>query len=390
MKRMLRVLVAGVAVLAVSGVPTVAGAAAGAGVAAAGGGGAAVGAGAGVVGLGRGGLQRELDGVVDGRAVGALVEVRDGGRVWRGSSGVAVMGTSRAVPVDGLFRVGSISKTFVATVVLQLVAEGRVRLEDPVERWLPGVVPNGRNITLRQLLNHTSGLYDYVKTVPKPPSAEFFADRWRTRTAAEQIQQALAHPPTSQHPGEEYSYSNTGYLLLGEVIQKVTGRTYGQEIKRRVIRPLRLRGTVVPGTSPWIPGPHPHGYVPTDLSLTHYVDYTELNPTLFGASGDMISTTKDLNRFFAALLGGRLLPKHLLKEMETAGTETRNYGLGLSWTDTTCGIRVYGNDGDALAYNAWSFSTADARHQVTIALTPNFRADPDAAVNTFINKAICG
>ncbi|WP_328332962.1 beta-lactamase family protein [Kribbella sp. NBC_00382] len=371
MKRVLRVLVVGVAVLAVSGVPGVAGATAG-------------------VGPDRGGLQRELDSVAGATAVGALAEVRDGKGVWRGTSGVAVRGTSRPVPVDGLFRVGSITKTFVATVVLQLVAEGRVRLEDSVERWLPGVVPNGRNITLRQLLNHTSGLYDYVKAVPKPPSPEFFADRWRTRTASEQIQQALAHPPTSQHPGKEYAYSNTGYLLLGEVIQKVTGRTYGQEIERRVIRPLRLRGTVMPGTSPWIPGPHPHGYVPTDLNLTGYVDYTELNPTLFGAGGDMISTTHDLNRFFGALLGGRLLPKYLLKQMETAGTPTHDYGLGLSWKDTTCGIRVYGNDGDALAYNAWSFSSADGRHQVSIAVTPTFRVDPDDAVDAFVDKAVCG
>ncbi|MDX6283434.1 MAG: D-alanyl-D-alanine carboxypeptidase [Kribbellaceae bacterium] len=373
MKRMLRVLVAGVAVLAVSVVPAAASTAAGAG---------AVGD--------RGGLQRELDSVVAGRAVGALVEVRDGDRVWRGTSGVAVRGSSRAVPIDGLFRAGSITKTFVATVLLQLVDEGWVRLEDPVEKWLPGVVPNGQNITLRQLLNHTSGLYDYVKTLAFPPSPEFFAGRWRTWTASEQIQQALVHPPTSEVPGSEYAYSNTGYLLLGEVIQKVTGRTYGQEIERRLILPLGLRGTVVPGTSPWIPGPHPHGYLPTDLSLTHYIDYTELNPTLFGASGDMISTTKDLNSFLAALLGGGLLPKHLLKEMETPGTTAHNYGLGLSWKDTTCGLRVYGNDGDALAYNAWTFSTIDGHHQVTIALTPTFQADPDEAVNTFINKAICG
>jgi D-alanyl-D-alanine carboxypeptidase len=338
----------------------------------------------------RGGLQEELDVTAGASAVGALAEVRNGGRVWQGTSGVALLGTSRAVPVDGRVRIGSITKTFVATVVLQLVDEGRVRLDDSVERWLPGVVPNGRNITLRQLLNHTSGLYDFVRTIPMPPSPEFFAGRWRTWTVSEQIRQALANPPTSEVPGSEYAYSNTGYLLLGEVIRKATGRTYGQEIERRVIRPLGLSGTVVPGTSPWIPGPHPHGYLPTDLNFTHYIDYTEVNPSLFGAAGEMISTTADLNRFFAALLGGRLLSKHLLKEMETPGTATHAYGLGLSWKDTTCGRRVYGNDGDALTYNTWSFSTADGHHQVTIALTPTHQADPDAAVNTYINKAICG
>ncbi|NEA35517.1 beta-lactamase family protein [Streptomyces sp. SID13031] len=365
-------LVTAAAVLAVGSVPAVASA----------GGGAAP---------GRAGLQRELDGVAAASAVGALVEVRGEGGVWRGTSGVAVLGTSRAVPTDGLFRVGSITKTFVATVVLQLVGEGRLRLDDTVERWLPGVVPNGQNITLRQLLNHTSGLYDYVNTIPFPPSPEFFADRWRTWTATEQVQRALAHPPTSDTPGKTYAYSNTGYLLLGQVISKVTGRSYGQEIKRRIIEPLQLRGTVVAGTAVRIPGPHPHGYLPTERSATPpLIDYTEMNPSLMGAGGEMISTTRDLNRFFAALLGGRLLPQYLLDEMKTPGTSTKKYGLGLAWKDTTCGVRVYGNDGDALAYNAWSFSTADGRRQVTIALTPNFRGDPDAGVNAFLDKAICG
>jgi D-alanyl-D-alanine carboxypeptidase len=368
MKRVLRVLVTTATILAVSAVPAMASA-----------------------GPDRPGLQGQLDGVVAASAVGALAEVRDGREVWRGTSGVAVLGTTRAVPADGRFRIGSITKTFVATVVLQLAAEGRLRLDDSVEKWLPGVVPNGQNITLRQLLNHTSGLYDYVKTLAFPPSPEFFAGRWRTWTATEQIQQALVHPPTSDVPGKTYSYSNTGYLLLGQVITKVTGRSYGREIERRIIRPLHLHGTFVPGTAVRIPGPHPHGYLPTERTATPpLIDYTEMNPSLFGAAGEMISTTNDLNRFITALLGGQLLPRHLLQEMKTPGTATKNYGLGLAWIDTTCGIRAYGNDGDALAYNAWSFSSADGRHQVSLALTPNFRGDPDDAVDAFVDKAICG
>ena len=118
----------------------------------------------------RAGLQERLDDVVAAGAVGALAEVRDEHGVWRGTSGVAELGTTRAVPVHGRFRVGSITKTFVATVVLQLVDEGRLRLDDTVEKWLPGVVPDGDRITVRQLLNHTSGLYDYLHTLPLPPS----------------------------------------------------------------------------------------------------------------------------------------------------------------------------------------------------------------------------
>ena len=294
------------------------------------------------------------------------------------------------MPVRGRFRAGSIAKTFVATVVLQLVGKGRLRLDDTVEAWLPGVVPDGDRITARQLLNHTSGLYDYLPTLPLPPRPEFLDNRWRTWTSAELVQRALANPPTFEPPGSAFAYSNTNYLLLGQIIEKVTGRPYGEEIERRLIRPLRLRDTEVPGTSPRIRGPHPHRYVPIQQDDgVHLVDYTELNPSVMGASGEMISTTTDLNRYFAALLGGRLLPDHLLDEMKTPGTESRKYGLGLAWRDTSCGIRVYGNDGDALAYLSWSFSTEDGHRQATVALTPDFSGNPDDAVDASLDKAIC-
>jgi D-alanyl-D-alanine carboxypeptidase len=239
---------------------------------------------------------------------------------------------------------------------------------------------------VRGLLNHTSGLYDYKNTLPLPPSEEFYANRYRTWTATEQIKQALANPPVFDKPGSQYDYSNTNYLLIGEIIQKATGRTYAEEIERRLIRPLKLNGTTMPGTSPWIRGPHLHGYVPKDGGL---IDFTEMNPTLFGAGGDLISTTHDLNRFFAALLGGHLLPARLLHEMKTPGTKDGTYGLGLSWHTTACGVRVYGNDGDALAYQAYSFSTADTRRQATIAVTPDFQTNPDKSVDAFIDEAIC-
>ncbi|WP_040455220.1 serine hydrolase domain-containing protein [Kribbella catacumbae] len=334
----------------------------------------------------RAGLQRQLDGIVAAGAVGVLAEVRDEHEVWRSTSGVAERNTTRPVPVQGRFRVGSITKTFLATVVLQLVDEGRLRLDDTVETVLPGVVPDGHRITVRHLLNHTSGLYDYKRTLPKPTDPAFLADRYRTWTATEQIQRALAHPPAPWPPGSVFDYSNTNYLLLGQIVEKVTGHSYGAEIKRRVIWPLRLRDTAVPGTSPWIRGPHPYGYLPTQQGL---VDFTEMNPSLFGAAGEMISTTKDLSRFFAALVGGRLLRAQLLDEMKTPGDKKRRYGLGLAWLDTTCGVRVYGNDGDALAYQAWSFSTEDGTKQVTVALTPDHRADLDDAVEAIVDKAVC-
>ncbi|HET9420993.1 MAG TPA: serine hydrolase domain-containing protein [Nocardioides sp.] len=245
------------------------------------------------------------------------------------------------------------------------------RLDDPVERWLPGVVPDGDRITVRHRLNHTSGLYDFRLTIPLP-SQEFLHNRWRTWTAAEQIQRAVAHPPTSEPPGNAFGYSNTNYVVLGEIVEEVTGRSYGEEVKRRIIRPLQRQQTTVPGRSPWIRGPHPHGYAPLeDDGGFRLVDFTEMNPTLFGAGGELISTAKDLQRFFAALLDGRLLSDHLLEEMKTPGDPSRSYGLGLAWRDLSWGVRVYGNDGDALAYQSWSFATEDA-------------------VDAFLEEAFCG
>ncbi|GIF72984.1 serine hydrolase domain-containing protein [Asanoa siamensis] len=323
-------------------------------------------------------LRRELDDLVAAGAVGALAEVRDGHAVRRAASGVAERETTRPVPLDGRFRAGSITKTFVATVVLQLVDDGSLRLDDTVERWLPG----GHGVTVRDLLDHTSGVPDYRPTLVLPPAPEFLDHRWRTWTAAELIARAVTQEP----PAAGFSYSNTNYLLLGEIVEAVTGGTYGDEVRRRIIRPLRLTGTSMPGTATRIRGPHPHGYVPIGRDL---VDYTEMNPSVMGASGELISTTRDLNRFFAALLDGRLVPRRLLDEMRTPGTDAGRYGLGLAWRDTSCGTRVYGNDGDALAYQSWSFSTMDGRRQVTLALTPTFDSDLDPAVDAFLDRVFC-
>ncbi|UPK74556.1 beta-lactamase family protein [Nocardioidaceae bacterium SCSIO 66511] len=336
------------------------------------------------------GLHRQLDELVAVGAVGAVAEVRDGDNVWRSASGVAEIGKHRGVPVHGRFRIGSITKTFLATVVLQLADEHRLRLDDSIEKWLPGTVPDGRAITIRQLLDHTSGLYDFQHTLTMPPSPAFLDYRWRTWTADEQIHRALANPPTSDKPGSEFSYSNTGYLLLGQIVERATDSSYGDEIKRRIIRPLKLHDTSLPGTYPRIRGPHPHGYVPVnDGSGLRLVDFTEMNPSLFGAAGEMISSTKDLNTFFDALLEGQLLPRHLLDEMKVPGDEDATYGLGLAWHTTTCGVRVYGNDGDAVAYEAWSYATEDGHRQATVAVTHGLKHDIDDAVDAFLDEAFC-
>lgn len=313
-------------------------------------------------------LQGRLDGVVAAGAVGALAEARRGATVWRGVSGVSELGGARPVPTDGRFRAGSVTKTLIATVVLQLAAEGRLRLDDPVAER-PGA-------TLRQLLNHTSGVPDYLRTLPFPPSPRFLDVIRRTWTADELIGRTAGMPPTSG-----FSYSNTGYLLLGRAIEEATGHTYAEEVERRIIRPLRLRGTLMPGTSTRIPGPHPHGYVPIE-GEPGLVDVTRMNPSVMGAAGELITTTRDLDRFFAALLGGELLPAHLLAAMKADG-------MGMFRRVTACGTQVYGNDGDALAYQAFSYATEDGKRRVTVAFTPDHRGDTDAAVDALLDEVFC-
>lgn len=335
-------------------------------------------------------LQTRLDEVVASGGIGAVAEVRDGDAVWKGHSGVNQLGTSRAVGADSRFRIGSITKTFVATVVLQLVDDGRLSLDDSVESWLPGTVPNGDQITVRYLLNHTSGLFDYLHTLVLPPSPAFLDYRSTTWTPGELVQRAVSNPPLSDAFGKEFNYSDTNYILLGEILQRATGKSYADLIENRIITPLHLRATSVPGTSEVIPGPHMQGYVPiVENGNRRLVDYTDMNPSVMGAAGGMISNTSDLNRFFAALFGGRLVSPDLLEDMTQPGTDHGRYGLGLFIVRTPCGA-VYGHDGDTLSYSSWAYSSKDGRRQVSIALTPNFQGDVDDAVGDLLTEAFCG
>src|SRR3712207_4601823 len=180
------------------------------------------------------------------------------------------------------FRAGSVTKTFVATVVLQLAAEHRLSLSDPVEQHLPGLVRgagnDGRALTLRSLLTHTSGLYDYTRdtsgTVPV--------------TARQAVRLAVTHPPADRG---RFAYSNTNYVLLGLVVEQVTGRSYAAEAERRLFMPLGLTGTSFPGSRRTLPPPHGRAFA-ADGS-----DVTELDPRTAGAAGSLVTTLADLDRF---------------------------------------------------------------------------------------------
>ncbi|GAA1602601.1 serine hydrolase domain-containing protein [Kribbella sancticallisti] len=331
-------------------------------------------------------LQRELDAVVAAGATSATAEITSIGQHLRASSGPAELGSNRPVPPQGRFRIGSESKTFIATVVLQLVAERRLQLDDTVESRLPGVVPQGDRITVRQLLNHSSGLFEVLATLPSPRSEEFLELRWRTWTTAELVARATAKPLLFD-PGTKTKYNNTGYLLLGMLIERLTGNSYAHEIEKRIIRPLRLHATSLPGTDPAIRGPHAHGYLPIERDgKPQLLDITKINPSIMNAGGDMISTTRDLNRFFAALLGGRLLPGHLMREMQTPALDSK-FGLGIIRLSLPCGT-AWGKDGDAPGYSSTTFVSPRRDRQVTVSVTWG-AGDHGDAVDALVKAELC-
>ena len=291
-----------------------------------------------------------LDGWVErGWASGALLTVEDSTGTRADAAGEAVVG--------GHFRIGSVTKTFVATVVLQLVDEGRVGLDDPVDRYVAGV-PKGDLITVRQVLNHTSGLYDYAHEEGYSTNRWRGAERFRTYRPQELLDVAFAGTPYFE-PGQGWHYSNTNYVVAGMLVERVTGRTYGDEVRSRILRPLGLTHTTVPGRWPGLPHPHARGYTEVDGRL---VDATLMNPTLDWAAGEMISDADDLGRFFDALLGGRLTSAASLAEMRRTVDDTGTifaYGLGLQRFDLPCGRSVWGHGGELIGYLTYATRADD-------------------------------
>ncbi|MFF4319513.1 serine hydrolase domain-containing protein [Streptomyces sp. NPDC001568] len=340
------------------------------------------------------GAQRVLDRAVAGGGVpGILARVRDGRDTWVGAAGVADTTTGRQRRAQDRFRIGSTTKTFTATVMLQLAAEHRLSLDDSVEKWLPGVVRGPghepERITIRQLLDHTSGIHDYVNddVMRKRGTGTAFLEHRFDRYRPEEIVGiGVSHPPVFA-PGSDWGYSNTGYFLAGMIVERVTGRPLAEVIAQRVTRPLGLTGTYLPGgDDPLIHGPHARHY--SKLMLTDpeagIHDVTELNPSWGWAAGGMISTTVDLDRFFRALLGGRLLPPAQQQEMLTMVT-TKNwipyttYGLGVASQELACGVTVWGMGGAINGSWTYTFGTRNGTRMVSV----NVNGDWNSPITVF-------
>ncbi|MFI5909601.1 serine hydrolase domain-containing protein [Dactylosporangium sp. NPDC051541] len=340
-------------------------------------------------------LEQAIAGLPDGSATAAQVRIARAGQCWAGRSGVADLATGAPVPAGARFRIGSVTKVFTATVVLQLAAEGRLHLDAPLSRYLPGFlsVPYDA-VTVRHLLDHRTGL-------PAPDLSDDIewqiAHRFDHYTAERLVRMALTGerefaPGTAQH------YTNMGYIVAGVLIRRITGHSYADEIARRILRPLGLRGTAFPGDDPAIHGPHAHGYQVVGADL---VDVTLWNQSITPAAGDLISTAANLDTFLQALLGGRLLPPAQQRELFTRppadvlefGTgAVATYGAGLNrLVVLPDGREIWGKSGARYGYSAAVAGTADAASRLVYSVnSTDAKASGQAAAITRITLAALG
>jgi len=301
---------------------------------------------------------------------GILAKTSEGGKTWSYAAGVANLSSKKPMKTDFRFRIGSVTKTFTATVVLQLAEENRLNLDDSIEKWLPGVIQgNGyddKQITIRQVLNHTSGIAEYTR------SKSFnLMDTKKSYRAEELVKMGISMPPDFA-PGKSWSYSNTGYVLLGILIETVTGNSYAEEIENRIIEPLELSNTFLPGNSSVIPGTkHARGYIQLD-GASEPKDVTYYNPSMGSSAGDMISTADDLNKFFSYLLGGKLIKEQQLKQMlttvPTGEAALGRYGLGIYETKLPNGVSIWGHGGSIPGFVTFAGGTLGGKHTLAVNL----------------------
>ena len=356
-------------------------------------------------------LRATLDAAHDAGTYGLFSSVRDGRVRWEGASGVADVRTERPVTAGMRQRVGGITMTFLATAILQQVEKERIDLDAPVNRYLPGLIPGepGEQTTVRMLLNHTSGIGDYIAsafpslTELSPESLD--ARRFR-RLPPEQLVKWGLKAPRTGIPGERWSYSNTNYVIAGLILEKVTGTRAEEYISRNVIAEAGLRDTYFP-SSAWVFGPHPRMYESLYQRVDPPRDYSVYDMSWAWTAGALVSTPRDLNRFYRALLTGELIGDEALVQMKRAvavedeeGDFLLNYGLGLYAISLPCGT-FWGHDGSVFGAAAQSLSTEDGSRQMSIALNLTRYQQLDAegnpaphpidnALGAYIVEALCG
>ena len=318
-------------------------------------------------------LKSRAQGLVDAGYPAALAAVTDS----KGeSAGVAVgkgsLEAGQAPPLDGEVRIGSNTKTFVAVVVMQMVQEGKVGLDEPIETYLPGLIKgegiDASRITVRQLLQHTSGLPEHTDYYFSSNAAAL--ENIQHYIPARDLLDVALSKPAAFEPGTQWSYSNTNYIVLGMLIERVSQRPVGEQIDQRIIKRLGLSHTYFPGNGEKkIRGSHPQGYHINGEGKLE--DVTEMDASLPWAAGAMVSTPSELNTFFQAVFDGRLLTQASIDEMKK-GVDTGSggmvYGLGLFGTPLSCGGTSWGHGGGIFGYETHNAVGPDGT-AVTVAVT---------------------
>ncbi|MFE5973943.1 serine hydrolase domain-containing protein [Streptomyces sp. NPDC056460] len=311
-------------------------------------------------------LSAVIAGLPRADATAALVRVGGSEGAWRGSAGVHDLVSGAPADPAARFRAGSVTKVFTAATVLQLASERRIDLDRTARSYLPELIP-GRyaTVTVRQLLNHTHG-------IPAPELAvgdtveEWYAHRFDVHSPEDMVRSATAKPREFR-PGTKQHYLNIGYTIAGLIVERVTGDTYEHQVERRILRPLGLRDTWLPGEAAELAGPYNHGYqtMRLDDGTTGLRDVSVWGVTDGWAAGDLVSTTADLERFTRALFAGRVVRGPLLEEMFTLpkvadlkSGDPAAYSAGLSMKRLG-GREVWGKTGGRWGYNAAIASTRD-------------------------------
>lgn len=331
-------------------------------------------------------LERGLDALVAEHGFPAAVgSVGDGRRTWDVVSDRRDAFGAR-VPTDGYVRVGSNSKTYLAVVVLQLVEEGEVGLDEPVETYLPGLLRgegiDGAAITVRQLLQHTSGLPEYLEhgeiEVAEGPDPRYFDPR--------QLLDIGLSRPADFAPGTSIAYSNTNYVVLGLLAQRVTGAPLHELVEERVLERADLDETYVPRVGEnGLRDRHVRGYHAGPAAGTELVDVTDLDASWAWAAGDVVATPSDLGRFFVAVQDGTLLEPATVAEMQRTQEMDMgeglvfHYGLGIQRVDLPDGTVAWGHGGDVHGFSTRVAATPDGRFvAVAVNALPSSAAGDEA------------
>ncbi|MFI7498005.1 serine hydrolase domain-containing protein [Streptomyces sp. NPDC049687] len=336
------------------------------------------------------GLRSVLRTAVNRGAPGAMARLDDHGTVLQTAVGVADRRTRRALSNADRFRIGSVTKTFSAVVLLQLVDEGKLVLDAPVNRYLPGLLPDNR-ITVRHVLSHRSGLYDYSNDMFARSVSGFEAVRTKVFTYRQLVDRSLRHARTTA-PGGAHSYSNTNFVVAGLLIEKLTGKPVATAYRKRIIEPLGLSDTFYVHPDTAVPGRYARGYLTPDTAGGALVDATRQTVSWAQSAGALISSTKDLDTFLSALLRGRLMSAGALKEMRrwVPAGGTQSYGLGLRRRVLSCGVSVYGHTGAVQGYYTYAFTSDDGRRSLAaLANASNSTAVHTTMLRT-LESAFCG